>query len=57
MAGDVEGALTHYRAAAKSTTNPPEQRYLTTKATQLDQRMSRLSRSESTATRSELDRR
>jgi hypothetical protein len=57
MAGDVDGALTHYRAAAKSSTNLPEQRYLTTKAAQLHQRMIKLSRSESTATRSELDRR
>jgi len=35
MAGDTEGALEHYRAAAGRTTSVPEQRYLALKAAQL----------------------
>jgi RNA polymerase sigma factor (sigma-70 family) len=35
LAGDVDGALTHYRAAARLTTNLPEQRYLTARAARL----------------------
>ncbi len=35
MAGDVEAAVTHYRAAAGRTTSTPEQRYLTTRAARL----------------------
>jgi predicted RNA polymerase sigma factor len=35
MAGDTEGALVHYRAAASRTTNVPEQRYLTRQAARL----------------------
>ena len=35
LAGDVDGALVHYRAAARRTTNLPEQRYLTTRAARL----------------------
>jgi RNA polymerase sigma factor (sigma-70 family) len=35
QAGDVDGALTHYRAAARLTTNLPEQRYLTARAARL----------------------
>ena len=32
MAGDTDGAIEHYRAAARLTTNLPEQRYLSKKA-------------------------
>jgi predicted RNA polymerase sigma factor len=35
MAGDTEGALEHYRAAAGRTTSLPEQRYLSLKAARL----------------------
>jgi predicted RNA polymerase sigma factor len=35
MAGDVEGALTHYRAAASRTTNLTERRYLVKQAARL----------------------
>ena len=35
MAGDTEGALEHYRAAAGRTTSVPEQRYLALKAARL----------------------
>jgi RNA polymerase sigma factor (sigma-70 family) len=35
LAGDVDGALMHYRAAARLTTNLPEQRYLTARAARL----------------------
>jgi RNA polymerase sigma factor (sigma-70 family) len=35
MAGDVEPALVHYRAAAAGTTSLPERRYLTSKAARL----------------------
>jgi predicted RNA polymerase sigma factor len=35
LAGDVDGALAHYRAAARRTTNLPEQRYLTTRVARL----------------------
>jgi RNA polymerase sigma factor (sigma-70 family) len=35
MAGDVEAAVTHYRAAAGRTTSTPEQRYLATRAARL----------------------
>jgi predicted RNA polymerase sigma factor len=35
MAGDTTGAIANYRAAAKRTTNLPEQRYLTTQAARL----------------------
>ena len=35
MAGDMESALDHYRAAASRTTNLPEQRYLTARAARL----------------------
>jgi predicted RNA polymerase sigma factor len=35
MAGDTEGALAHYRAAASRTTSLPEQRYLATRAARL----------------------
>jgi RNA polymerase sigma factor (sigma-70 family) len=35
MAGDTQGALAHYRAAANRTTNLPEQRYLATRAARL----------------------
>jgi RNA polymerase sigma factor (sigma-70 family) len=35
LAGNVDGALTHYRAAARLTTNLPEQRYLTARAARL----------------------
>jgi hypothetical protein len=35
MAGDTEGALAHYRAAAGRTTNLTERRYLTTQAARL----------------------
>ena len=35
LAGDADGALVHYRAAARRTTNLPEQRYLTTRAARL----------------------
>jgi RNA polymerase sigma factor (sigma-70 family) len=35
LAGDLDGALTHYRAAARLTTNLPEQRYLTARAARL----------------------
>jgi RNA polymerase sigma factor (sigma-70 family) len=37
MAGDTEGALEHYRAAANLTTSLPEQRYLAMKAARLKQ--------------------
>jgi hypothetical protein len=35
MAGDTEGALAHYRAAANRTTSLPEQHYLSMKAARL----------------------
>jgi RNA polymerase sigma factor (sigma-70 family) len=35
MAGDVEAAVKHYRAAAARTTSTPERRYLTTQAARL----------------------
>ena len=35
MAGDLHGAIAHYRAAANSTRNAPEQRYLITRAARL----------------------
>jgi RNA polymerase sigma factor (sigma-70 family) len=35
LAGDLDGALAHYRAAARLTTNLPEQRYLTARAARL----------------------
>jgi RNA polymerase sigma factor (sigma-70 family) len=35
MAGDHEGAIAHYRAAAERTTSIPERNYLTTKAARL----------------------
>jgi predicted RNA polymerase sigma factor len=35
MAGDTKEALAHYRAAAKRTTNLPEQRYLASRAARL----------------------
>jgi RNA polymerase sigma factor (sigma-70 family) len=35
MAGDTKAALAHYRAAARSTTNLPEQQYLATRAARL----------------------
>ncbi len=35
LAGDLDGALVHYRAAARRTTNLPEQRYLTRRAAHL----------------------
>jgi predicted RNA polymerase sigma factor len=35
MAGDVEAAIAHYRAAAARTTSAPEQQYLTTQAARL----------------------
>ena len=35
LAGDTDGALEHYRAAAARTTNLPEQRYLTARAARL----------------------
>jgi RNA polymerase sigma factor (sigma-70 family) len=35
MSGDTDGAIEHYRAAARLTTNLPEQRYLTTRAARL----------------------
>jgi predicted RNA polymerase sigma factor len=35
MAGDIDGAIEHYRAAARLTTNLPEQRYLSTRAARL----------------------
>jgi predicted RNA polymerase sigma factor len=35
MSGDTQGALVHYRAAAKRTTSLPEQRYLTRQAARL----------------------
>jgi RNA polymerase sigma factor (sigma-70 family) len=38
MAGDTEGALAHYRAAASRATSLPEQQYLTTRAAQLKTR-------------------
>jgi predicted RNA polymerase sigma factor len=46
MAGDIESALVHYRAAAAGTTSTPEQRYLTAKAARLHQQRAspRLSR-------------
>jgi predicted RNA polymerase sigma factor len=37
MAGDTEGALAHYRAAAGRTTSLPEQRYLAKQAARLKQ--------------------
>jgi RNA polymerase sigma factor (sigma-70 family) len=36
MAGDTQGALTHYRAAANRTTSLPEQRYLARQAARLN---------------------
>jgi predicted RNA polymerase sigma factor len=36
MAGDTEGAISHYRAAASRTTSLPERRYLTTQAARLN---------------------
>jgi predicted RNA polymerase sigma factor len=41
MAGDTEGALEHYRAAANRTTSLPEQRYLARKAARLKQALNR----------------
>jgi predicted RNA polymerase sigma factor len=41
MAGDTEGALEHYRAAANRTTSLPEQRYLASKAARLKQALNR----------------
>jgi predicted RNA polymerase sigma factor len=38
MAGDTEAARAHYLAAAKRTTNLPEQRYLATRAARLNVR-------------------
>jgi hypothetical protein len=38
MAGDAEGALEHYRAAAGRATSLPEQQYLTTRAAWLKAR-------------------
>jgi RNA polymerase sigma factor (sigma-70 family) len=38
LAGDEEGALAHFRAAACRTTNLPEQRYLATQAARLNAR-------------------
>ena len=38
MAGDVESAVRHYRAASARTTSVPEQRYLTTRAARLQVR-------------------
>ena len=35
MAGDTNGALTHYRRAAERTTSVPEQRYLLARAARL----------------------
>jgi RNA polymerase sigma factor (sigma-70 family) len=35
LAGDTDGALAHYRAAASGTTSLPEQRYLATRAARL----------------------
>ena len=35
MAGDIDGAIEHYRAAARLATNLPEQRYLSKKAARL----------------------
>jgi predicted RNA polymerase sigma factor len=35
MAGDVDGAVRHYQAAARLTTNLPEQRYLAMRAARL----------------------
>jgi RNA polymerase sigma factor (sigma-70 family) len=35
MAGDINGAITHYRAAATRTTSVPERHYLTAKASRL----------------------
>jgi RNA polymerase sigma factor (sigma-70 family) len=37
MAGDTQGALAHYRAAANRTTNLPEHRYLATQAARLNE--------------------
>jgi predicted RNA polymerase sigma factor len=37
MAGDTQGALEHYRAAADRTTSLPEQRYLAKRAARLKQ--------------------
>ena len=36
LAGDVEGAVTHYRHAAARTTSVPEQRHLLLRAAQLE---------------------
>jgi predicted RNA polymerase sigma factor len=38
MTGDTTGAIEHYRAAAKRTTNLPEQRYLMTQAARLNRK-------------------
>ena len=35
MAGDVDGAVAHYRAAAGRTTSVPERHYLTSQAARL----------------------
>jgi predicted RNA polymerase sigma factor len=35
MAGDTDGAVRHYQAAARLTTNLPEQRYLAMRAARL----------------------
>jgi len=40
MAGDSDGAIEHYRAAARLATNLPEQRYLTRQAARLQARQS-----------------
>jgi predicted RNA polymerase sigma factor len=39
MAGDVDAAVAHYRAAASRTTSIPEQHYLTTQAARLRARI------------------
>ncbi len=36
QAGDTEGAIAEYRAAARGTTSLPEQHYLTTQAARLN---------------------
>jgi RNA polymerase sigma factor (sigma-70 family) len=56
MAGDTEGALEHYRAAAGRTTNLPEQRYLATKAARLfERRPDRRDHSHNAASVSDVD--
>jgi hypothetical protein len=37
MAGDRTAAVAHYRAAARTTTSLPEQRYLQARAARLEQ--------------------